>query len=832
MISGENMENFIRKILAQLSAAEKIRLAYGRDNLSIGKLEKHGIREVFMADGPQGIRREDGSKNTALPSGIALAASFDTALAEQYGGVIGEEARVCGIRASLGPGMNLMRTPLNGRNFEYYGEDPVLAGKIAAGYVRGCQAKGVAATPKHMALNNQEICRTTGDSRCDKAVLRELYLESFEIVCRESSPWMIMTSYNKINGVQASACSYTQKDFLRNECRFDGVTVSDWGGTHDAKSCILGGQDLEMGGGEYTIMSENLPQLVESGEVPMEVIDQMALNNLRLLYRMGAFEKEEESSKFQCNSREHQEFCRKAACECAVLLKNDNNFLPKDFSSCRKIAVIGPSADFRHNMGSMIWCGGSGAVHPPYEVSLLEAVQKRFGEKCEITCSPGVRFDLAKNISPELVPDGFTAEYFESIESMQNGEKPFLTRKETLPLHFGVLNAGGMTEDKQFDRRFAVRLKGRIIPLQSGKITLQLGTARFGVRFSVNGTEITGNEGETVNMSVSPACTLEVQQGVGIDIEIEAKRTNLETAELRLLYLEDEEKEMSRAVALAAEADQVIYVGGTHHNYDKEAIGWGNVAGADIPDLQLPSKQDELLCRLAEVNDNITVVLINGSVVDTSAWIDKVPAVVEMFYPGMECGNAIVDILEGKSSPNGRLPFSWSDRLTDYSPHANGCYPGTVTGEQPFVSYDEGFFIGYRYMEKENIVPRFPFGYGLSYARFEYELQSLEQKSAADIVLTFKVKNTSSFSGAAVIQIYVGSKNNLPERPAKVLRNFAKVHLTPGEEKQIQLALCERDFSHYDSEKEMIRLYPGEYEIFAGTNANTFFAIQKVFIPA
>ena len=825
------MEKFIRNILAQLSTAEKIRLAYGRNSLSIGKFEKHGIREVFMADGPQGIRREDGGKNTALPSGIALAASFDPALAEEYGGVIGEEARACGVRASLGPGMNLMRTPLNGRNFEYYGEDPVLAGKIAAGYVRGCQAKGVAATPKHLALNNQEICRTTGDSLCDRAVLRELYLESFEIVCREASPWMVMTSYNKINGVQASECSYTQKDFLRKECHFDGVTVSDWGGTHDAKACILGGQDLEMGGGEYTIMSENLPQLVESGEVPMEVIDEMALNNLRLLYRMGAFEPEEDPSKFQCNSLEHQEFCRKAACESAVLLKNEHDFLPKDFSSCRKIAVIGPSADYRHNMGSMIWCGGSGAVHPPYEISLLEAVQKRWGEKCQISYTPGVRFDLEKNISPELVPDGFTAEYFDSPEAMLEGKKPFLIRKETLPLHFGVLNAGGMTEDKQFDRRFALRIKGKILPLESGKITLQLGTARFAVRFSVNGAEVTEKAGESANMSVSPACTLEVQQGVGIDIEIEARRTNLETAELRLLYLQDEEQEIARAVSLASEADQVIYVGGTHHGYDKEAIGWGNVAGADIPNLRLPSKQDELLCRLAEVNSNITVVLINGSVVDTSRWIEKVPAVVEMFYPGMECGNAITDILEGQASPNGRLPFSWSDDLSNYAPHALGCYPGTVTGENPFVTYDEGFFIGYRYMEKENIVPHFPFGYGLSYARFEYGLQKLEQKSATETALTFRVKNTSHCSGAAVIQIYVGSRNNLPERPAKILRNFAKVHLGPQEEKQITLVLGERDFSHYDRQTEKIRLYPGEYEIFAGTDANTFFAVEKVVIP-
>ncbi|MBQ9501051.1 MAG: glycoside hydrolase family 3 protein, partial [Lentisphaeria bacterium] len=707
------MEKFIRSILARMSTADKIRLAYGRSNLSIGKLEKYGIREVFMADGPQGIRRENGEKNTALPCGIALAASFDVRLAEEYGAVIGEEARACGIRASLGPGVNLMRTPLNGRSFEYYGEDPVLAGKTGAGYVRGCQSKGVAATPKHMALNNQEICRTTGDSLCDQAVLRELYLESFEIICRESSPWMIMTSYNRINGVQASACGYTQKDFLRDECGFDGVTVSDWGGTRDARACILGGQDLEMGGGDCTVMSENLPRLVENGEVPLEAVDRMALNNLRLLFRLGAFEKEEDGSAFGCNTPAHQAFVRKAACECAVLLKNDGDFLPKDYSSCRRIAVIGPAADYRHSMGSMLWCGGSGAVHPPYEITLLEAVRKRWGKNTQITYAPGVHFDLDRNVPDSLIPDGFTAEYFESQEAMAEGKAPFLVRKEALPLHFGVLNAGGLEDEPVFARRFALRLKGRIIPRKSGKITLQLGTARFAVRFWIDGVEATGKPDETPGSAVSPARTLDVRAGAGLDVEIEACRTRLETAELRLLYLEDEEAEIARAVALAAEADQVIYAGGTHHGYDKEAIGWGNVAGADIPDLKLPSGQDELLLRLLAVNPNVTVVLINGSAVDTSRWIDKVPAVVEMFYPGMECGNSVADILEGKAAPGGRLPFSWSDRLTDYPSIANGNYPGTVTGDHPQVAYDEGIFIGYRYMDKKNIAPRFPFGFGL-----------------------------------------------------------------------------------------------------------------------
>ncbi len=822
------MEKFIREVLSRLSTADKIRLSYGRASLSVGKLPHHGIREVFVTDGPQGVRRENGEKNTAFPCGLALAASFDTALAEKYGTALAEEARACGIRGILGPGMNLMRTPLNGRSFEYFGEDPVLSGKIAAGYVRGCQSRGVAATPKHLALNNQEICRTTGDSLCDPAVLRELYLENFEIVCKEAKPWMIMTSYNKINGVQASECSYTQRKFLRDECGFDGVTVSDWGGTQNAKNSILGGQDLEMGGGEHTLMSQNLSQLVEQGEVPMEVLDQMALNNLRLLYRMGAFAKEEDTGGYEANSPEYQEFVRRAACECAVLLKNDGNILPGNFSKLQKIAIIGPSADYRHNMGSMIWCGGSGATHPPYEVTVLEAARKRWGGNAEIIFARGVSFDLERTVGDAMAPDGFAVEYFDSREAMEENRTPFLTRQEVFPLRFGVLNAGGMQEDERFAGCFACRIRGRVVPRKSGKAAIQLATACFFAKFIVNHQEIKIADTETVNSGSSPLYSFEAVAGVELEIEIEAYRYTTLVSELRLLYFEDGESEMAEAVRAAAEADTVIYVGGTHHGYDKEAIGWGNVAGADIPDLELPSNQDELLKRLAEVNSNMTVVLINGSVVNTSQWIEKVPAVLEMFYPGQECGNSVLDILEGKASPNGRLPFSWSDRLSDYPSIANGNYPGIVTGENPQVSYDEGLFIGYRYMDKAGIRPRFPFGYGLSYASFEYEMPEIKKTAETEFEMRVRVKNVSPFAGACVIQIYVGREDNLPERPARVLRHFKKVHLAPGEEKIADFKLVQRDFSRYDAEKETFCAVPGKYEISAGIDARTFFAVTEV----
>lgn len=824
------MEKFIRDVLAEMSVADKIKLVYGRSTMSIGGLEKYGIREVFMADGPQGIRREGpGMNNTALPCGLALAAGFDPELAEQYGSVIAEEARACGVRVSLGPGMNLMRTPLNGRTFEYYGEDPVLAGKIASGYVRGCQAKNVAATPKHLALNNQEICRTIGDSRCDKDVLRSLYLEAFEIVCREAKPWLVMSSYNKINGIQASACRYTQKEFLKDECGFDGVVISDWHGTWDAVQSLLNGQDLEMPGGENARSATELASAFEKGDIPLEILDEAALRNLRLLYRIGAFDKEENTAGFECNSPAHQEFVRKAACECAVLLKNSGHHLPGAFSKPQKIAIIGPSADFRHNIGSLLKCGGSGAVHAPYEVTVLEAAEKRFGKNCRITYAPGVKFDLENVVDRSVVPDGFTVKYFESENAMSSGEAPFLVRNEDkIDLRFGELNVSGVSSDPRFEKLFALECEGCIVPRRSTRMSLQAAGTWFCSRLFVDGAECAASGNEVPGYDGVPLFHIDVEAGKPLTIRLQAWRARLGTAELSLRFRDDIQEGIREAVALAKDADQVIYVGGTHHGYDKEAIGWGNVAGADIPDIQLPSDQDELICKLAEVNPQITVVLINGSVVNTSAWFDKVRAVVEMFYPGMECGNSVLDILEGKASPGGRLPFSWSDDLNDYPSIANGSYPGSIDTDPPVVYYPEGGFIGYRYFDREKIKLRFPFGYGLSYADFEHELLETEMTGSRSVRLLVRVKNVSEYSGSSVIQLYLGREDDLPERPEKVLRNFVKVHLGPGEEKIIGLLLDERDFSYYSKAEEKISFCPGNYRIYAGINSREFFAETEV----
>lgn len=822
------MEKFIKNILDKMTTEDKIELISGCDTLSIGRLPHLGIREVFMADGPQGIRREYDQKNTALPSGIALSASFDTELAEKYGAVIGEEARACGIRASLGPGMNLTRTPLNGRTFEYYGEDPVLAGKIAAGYIRGCQSQGVAACPKHLALNNQEICRTTGNSICDKSVIRDLYLEGFEIAVKESHPHMVMTSYNKINGIQASECEYTQVKFLREECGFDGVTVSDWGGTHDIAKALNGGQDLEMGGGPDTKARNFLAEDIKNGKVSMETLDNAVLNILRLLYRMSAFEKSEDTANFKVNSPANQQFSRRAAAECAVLLENKNNFLPLDFKKAKKIAVIGPGADLKHYHDSIYLGGGSGAVHPPYEITLLQAVRERFGKECEIIYEKGISYGLEQygNIDSQLIGNGFEAEYFESLEAMQNGEAPFLKRTEkTMSLNFGIKNAGGAdSAENRFNEPFAARFRGFVTPDTDAEIVIKLNFAgAMGGRLFIDGKNIVN---DTEFKRFLPFYNTDNCAGKPLELVIEIYHYGIGSSNLNLCYTNKVNCNFDRAVEAAKNADLVLYAGGSNHYFDKEGLGWGNVPDADIPNLKMPDNQSELIEKLYAANPNIAVILVNGSVLDIEKFADKVPTVLEMFYPGMEGGNAMLDILEGKANPGGRLPCTWCRKLEDYPSIANGTYPGT-RDDNAHTEYTEGLFIGYRYTEKCGIDVRYPFGYGLSYSSFEYQLLDVEQKSNTDFTIRVKVRNTSNIAGATVVQLYIGSTFE-PDRPAKNLRAFAKVKLEGNEEKTVELNLSERDFSHYDGLIDKVRFFGGRYKLYLGSSVRDIFAESEI----
>ncbi len=814
----------IDDLMNQLTIDEKVWLCHGCSSMETGDIPRLGIGKLKMADGPQGIRQENGNTATALPCGIALASTWDPEAARRYGRIIAAEALFYGIRASLGPGFNLMRTPLNGRNFEYYGEDPVLAGKIACGYINGCQENRVAATPKHLALNNQEICRTTGSSNIDERSLRELYLVPFEIVVKESNPWMMMSSYNKINGTYASACKLVQHDIIKDEYGFDGVMVSDWGGAHDTKGCALGGLDLEMGQGVKSRMGEPLLEMVKNGEIPVEVVDAKVRRNLKLMFRVGLFDL---SPTGACNTAEHQAEAKRIAQEGMVLLKNDGQLLPLDINKIKTLAVVGPNADFKHHIGPLELCGGSGAVHPPYEITPLEGLRRYCGDRVKIIYEPGYIFESESVITPDLLGAGLKAQYFTSAEAMANGEPPFAERCDhNMSLSWNQFNqlAGSTTEGLPHEN-FIVRWTGALTPSASGPVRLGVSAVHGKVKVIVDNQEVINLD--SPKRTNSGAWEFNARSGISHELVIEFICTT-KNPEFKLLWSSCCQSGFEPAVAAAAKADAVLFFGGTNHLYDKEGIGWGDVPGADIPDLELIGPQAELIEKLAKVNPKIAVILVNGSIVNTTPWHSQVPAILETWYPGQENGTATAEVLFGEAFPGGKLCCSWSDQLLDYPCHANGNYPGIRTGDDPHVNYDEGLFIGYRHFERANIIPHFPFGFGLSYTSFACELIDSEIPGDHQFKAKIKVTNTGSRRGSEVIQLYVGDDETSLPRPLKELKAFRKVTLDPGESGVVELSLQRRDFAFWNPDSRIWEVEPGSFTLNFGTSSKDIFAQKSV----
>ena len=801
--------------LNNLTIEEKASLTGGANSIDLAGLPERGIPPFHMIDGPQGVRLESGPATTALPCGMSLACSFDPENAREYGALIGRECAANGIQAILGPAFNLMRTPLNGRNFEYYGEDPVLAGETASGYIRGCQSERVAACPKHLALNNQEICRTTGDSRIDERSLQELYLRSFEIAVRTAQPWMMMSSYNKINGVYASACGHVQNDIVKDRWGFDGVMVSDWGGTHDTLGAALGGEDLEMPGSNF--LGPHLARAVREGKVSESVLDDKAERILRLFRRTGILPGGRLPSG-ECDTKRHHELARAFAERGMVLLKNRENLLPLDKKKLKKIAVIGPSADRFHCIGTCESCGGSGAVHPAYEITLLAALKEYLSGHCEIVYEQGTSFTL-DNVIPKSIlatPDGapgLKLAYFD--ETGKNFRTEIIG---TVDLHWGNFLAAGFEPTELDDIKFTGRISGLITPDFTGKAAVSLAGSACTVTVKLDGKTVTELKDRT---PYSKPSEIDVTAGRPILLEIEFSRAP-GRSEFRLIWEHSDRTAFERAVKAAAEADLVIYSGGTHHGYDREAIGKGDVLTADIPDLELPNGQAELISAVSAANPNTVVVLINGSVVNVEPWIGSVGALLETWYPGMEGGRAAVRVLFGEAEPEGRLCCTWAKQLNDYACHKNGCYPGVRGEVDPHTEYKEGLFIGYRHFEKYGIEPRFPFGFGLGYSSVKLVLEKAELKESGKcrrVELIVSAENTGKRRTAAVAQIYVGRSVPRAEDPVKELKRFYKFHLDPGEKQRIVLTLDESDFAVFDAESGNFVTRPGGYLITLGYNA-------------
>lgn len=800
----EELEARIAALLEDLTLEEQVSLLAGVDLWTTAPVPRLGVPAIKVTDGPNGARGAGslvgGVKAASFPVGIALAASWNPALVGEIGAALAEEAQSKGAQVLLAPTVNMHRSPLNGRNFECYSEDPFLAARIAVAYIRAVQGRGVGATVKHFAGNESEFERMTISSEIDERALREIYLPPFEAAVKEAGTWAVMSAYNQVNGTFASEHAELLSGVLKGEWGFDGVVMSDWFAELRTAEAASAGLDLEMPGPTRK-RGEQLVAAVKDGRVIPEAIRESARRILRLIGRVGGFERPELPEEQAIDRPEHRALIRRAGAEGCVLLKNAGA-LPLSPSALEKIAVIGPNAATAQIMG-----GGSAQVNAHYRISPLEGLAAALGDQVELGHEPG----CANHKLLPLLRAGLDVEYFASPDL--SGPAVHRERRDEGELMwFGDVIAPGLDP-----LSFSARASADFTPRESGDYQFSLISAGLS-RLSVDGAPVVENwESWRAGANYFGAGSVE---SFGT-LALEADRTYRLAIEyaypeaaflgfraLRIgLDLALGDAAIERAAALAAEADVAIVFAGLNGEWDTE--------GQDRPDINLAGRQDELIARVAAANPSTIVVLQTGGPV-AMPWLGEVAAVLQAWYPGQECGNAIADVLTGAVNPAGRLPQTFPLRLEDNPAFIN--YPG----ENGKVRYGEGLFIGYRYYERKAVAPLFPFGFGLSYASFAYanlRLSADEIGPGETLRVTVDVTNTGERAGQEVAQLYLRDEAARLARPLKELKGFAKVDLQPGETASVTLTLDRRALAYWDDAAHAWVAEAGAFEVLVGASS-------------
>ncbi|HEY8956284.1 glycoside hydrolase family 3 C-terminal domain-containing protein [Chitinophaga sp.] len=685
-------EEKIHSLIRRMTLAEKVSLLHGNSKFYVSGIKRLGIPEWALSDGPHGVRAEinrhdwayagwTNDSATCFPPGTALAATWNPRLAYERGIVLGEEARYRKKDILLGPGINIIRSPLCGRNFEYMSEDPLLISKMAVAYIKALQSKDVAVSVKHWLANNQETHRDSIDVHMSERALREIYLPGFKASVMEGGAYTVMAAYNKFRGDWCSENEYLNREILRKEFGFKGVLMTDWAAAHSTIKAALTGLDLEMGTDKKDYnewyFANPLISAVKEGKVPVAVVDEKVANILRVMMATKMFD-EEKREKGKMNTPEHQQAAYNDAVEAAVLLQNNGNILPVDFKKIKSVAIIGDNATRRHCDGGL-----SSEIKSLYEITPLEAIRKKFGADVKINFAQG----------------------YEKQSSFREGS-----------------NTG---------------------------------------------------------------------------------QTNVDKVDWRLI---------DEAVKVAKESEVVIVFGGLNHDFDTES--------ADKQTMDLPYGQDVLIREVAKANPNTVVVIIAGSPVKLSGIVQRVPAILWSWFGGMEAGNAVADLLSGKVSPSGKLPFTLPVSLDQSPAHALGNFPGRDLS----VNYEEDILVGYRWFDTRKIVPQFPFGFGLSYTGFSISNFSADKTSyAKDETIHAKctITNTGSREGAEVVQLYVSDPQCSVLRPEKELKAFEKVFLRPGESKTVELLVKVADLAFYDEAKKSWNVEAGDFILHIGNSSRS-----------
>jgi len=806
--SKSSIEVRSEELLAKLTLEEKVSLLSGADWWSTVAIERVGIPSIKVADGPNGVRSNNSEPTTLFPTGVAMASTWNPELIEDVGAAMGRETLAMGSHVLLGPNINIQRTPLAGRNFESYSEDPHLAGAIGVGFVRGVQSENVGTSVKHFVANNQEHQRQTGSSNVDERTLREIYLPAFEQVIKQAKPWTVMAAYNKVNGQFMTENKRLIQGVLKNEWGFDGVVVSDWGALHATETAASAGLDLEMPGPASQYGSK-LIDAVKRGDLNEDELNDNVRRMLRLILKAQSDgDGSGVISRGAVNTLEHQRLSQTVAEEAITLLKNRGNLLPIDTDNISSIAVIGPNADAAIMQG-----GGSSQVVPFQQITPLEALRAQLGSDVEVHYAQGVDNEPepatldARLLSPTVdkKEQGLRVEYFENQNFQGEPAKTAVDR------YFSKLGfADELSESAR--NNFSARWSGFFWPKVSGSYDFEL-VHLSSARLTIDGKTLITDKTQKSHTSFleflqvgARTASIELTAGKGYPITLDyiAGKVPLPMNLLRLASRSPSGK-IAEAVALAAKADIAIVVAGVSTTSESE--------GRDRTDLELYGEQNALIEAVLKANKNTVVVLNNGAPL-AMPWIDRADTVVESWLPGQEGGRAIANVLLGKANPSGKLPVSFPKRLQDNPSYL--FYPGHQD-----AMYGEGIFVGYRYYDKKEIEPLFPFGHGLSFTTFEYgELEfSRAGVNGAEIQIALELKNTGTRAGKEVVQLYVRDEISSEVRPLKELKGFKKVALNPGETKKISFSLSKRDLSYYDVHSRSWVAEPGVFKIMMGSSS-------------
>jgi beta-glucosidase len=795
-------------LLAKLTLEEKIELLGGMDNMFTRPMPAIGLPRFKMSDGPVGVRTW--GLSTAFAGGVALAASWDPELARRVGEGIARDARARGVNFLLGPGVNIARSPVAGRNFEYFSEDPFLAAAMVVPYIEGVQAQGVIATVKHYALNNEEYNRHNVSVDVDERIMREIYLPPFEAAVTQAHVDAVMNSYNLVNGVHATENEFLNLKVLKGDWGFQGILMSDWSATYDGVAAANNGLDLEMPTARF-LNAKVLVPAVKNGSVKESTIDDKVLRLLRAELRYGFLDRPQLDLADSTYSVADRAVALDGALESLTLLKNEGNLLPLDPAKIKTIAVIGPDAY------PAVTSGGGAAETQAYEpVSLLTGIANQLGPNVHVLYSRGL---------PEM-RDIFQNTQWEGGVHVANypgdnftGEPETATLSKIAQISEHPRQPGSAAPRSiRYTASYKAAKAGRYLILASSK---SWGGGAYTV--TVDGKEVLAllnPDGQ-----VPHSATIDLKEGQTASVVAEYMlRGNPVFFGLGIAY--EPELIAAEVKTIAAAADVVVVAVGFTAESERE--------GSDRS-FSLPWGQDMLINAVAQANPRAIVTLIGGGGMDTRPWLSKIPVLLHAWYPGQEGGTALAEVLFGKHNPEGKLPVSF-DRSWEENPSAPYYYPikGADTSFHvteggkppvdyviPHVKYDDKLLVGYRYWTTTGKHPLYPFGFGLSYTTFSFaNLQApATAASGSTVTVSFDVTNTGSVAGAEVAQLYVSDPSAKVSRPERELKGFAKVRLAPGETKHVTLNLDARAFSYWDEAAHKWTIDPGEFVIRVGDSS-------------